>query len=161
MALAAGAFLALVWLALDPGSRTPPEAPVPTPASETDSSTPVTPSEAPEPIGPEPTGPPAPALRIPEGGRLSLEAASLPEGEPLALGLDLGDEARGATPRPVVIVSTDGRRSEAFAVPTAGRGSGVRLELEPGFLAPGRYMLQVTTAEKIPLHFRRYVLEVQ
>jgi hypothetical protein len=61
----------------------------------------------------------------------------------------------------VVIVSLDGRRIETTAAPEAGSGSGLRLELEAEWLRPGSYMIEVTTAEKIPLHLRRYVLEVQ
>lgn len=106
-------------------------------------------------------GPAAPAHRIAEGGRLAIDAASLRDGEALALGLALGDEARGVEPLAVVIVSVDGRRIETTAVPVAGGGSGLRLELDPAWLVPGRYMIEVTTAEKIPLHLRRYVLEVE
>ena len=73
----------------------------------------------------------------------------------------LTDEARGSEPLSVRVVSLDGRRIETTAAPAAGSGSGLRLELEPEWLRPGRYMIEVTTAEKIPLHLRRYVLEVQ
>jgi hypothetical protein len=109
----------------------------------------------------EPSAPPAPAHRIAEGGRISIDAASLRDGEVLALGLALGDEARGSEPLSVRVVSLDGRRIETTAAPAAGSGSGLRLELQPEWLRPGRYMVEVTTAEKIPLHLRRYVLEVE
>ncbi len=121
----------------------------------------VAPSDTPGAPSDEPPGPPAPALRIAESGRISIDAASLREGEVLALGLGLSDEARGSEPLPVRVVSLDGRRIETSAAPAAGSGSGLRLELEPAWLAPGRYMIEVTTAEKIPLHLRRYVLEVR
>ena len=121
----------------------------------------VAPSDEPGAPAPEPSGPPAPALRIAESGRISIDAASLRDGEVLALGLALADEARGSEPLSVRVVSIDGRRIETTAAPAAGSGSGLRLELEPEWLRPGRYMIEVTTAEKIPLHLRRYVLEVQ
>ncbi len=107
-----------------------------------------------------PSGPRAPALRIAESGRISIDAASLPDGEVLALGLALSDEARGSEPLSVRVVSIDGRRIETTAVPAAGSGSGLRLELETEWLRPGRYMIEVTTAEKIPLRLRRYVIEI-
>jgi hypothetical protein len=106
------------------------------------------------------SSPRAPALRIAESGRISIDAASLPDGEVLALGLALADEARGSEPLSVRVVSIDGRRIETTAVPAAGSGSGLRLELETEWLRPGRYMIEVTTAEKIPLHLRRYVIEI-
>jgi hypothetical protein len=120
----------------------------------------VTPPE-PDAPSPAPSGPALPAHRIAEGGRLTIDAESLRDGEVLALGLALADEARGSEPLSVRVVSVDGRRIETTAVPAAGRGSGLRLELDPRWLVPGRYMVEVTTTEKIPLHLRRYVLEVQ
>ena len=104
---------------------------------------------------------PAPALRIAENGRLSIDAASLRDDEVLTLGLALADEARGSEALSVRVVSLDGRRIETTAAPEAGSGSGLRLELEAEWLRLGSYMIEVTTAEKIPLHLRRYVLEVQ
>ncbi|MEE8537949.1 MAG: hypothetical protein V3S71_08050, partial [Acidobacteriota bacterium] len=44
------------------------------------------PPDEPGAPAPEPSGPPAPALRIPESGRISIDAASLRDGEVLALG---------------------------------------------------------------------------
>jgi hypothetical protein len=105
--------------------------------------------------------PSIPSLRIATGGRLSLVLADHPEGEPLALALDLPDEARGDGEHTARIVSVDGRRLDASASPLPGSGSGVRLEIEPGFLAPGRYMIEVDSAEAHPLRIVRYVLEVQ
>ncbi len=107
-----------------------------------------------------PSAPSAPAQRIAEGGRLSVDAASLRDGEVLALGLALSDEARGSEPLPVRIVSVDGRRIETTAVPAEGDGSGLRLELDPEWLEPGRYLIEISTTEKIHLPLRRYVLEV-
>ncbi len=140
-----------VWLAMDLEQQ----------ASVTEIGAAVAPSDEPGAPAPEPSGPPAPALRIAESGRISIEAASLPAGQVLTLVLGLGDEARGSEPLPVRVVSLDGRRIETTAAPAAGSGSGLRLELEPEWLRPGRYMIEVTTAEKIPLHLRRYVLEVR
>ena len=61
-----------------------------------------------------------------------------------------------------MVVSVDGRRDrDDRGARGQASGSGLRLELEPEWLRPGRYMIQVTTAEKTPLHLRRYVIEVQ
>jgi len=152
----AGSALAVavaVWLVLDVGRRAPDAASGDAVVAPT-----IEPSGAPTI---ELSAPAPPAHRIAEGGRISIDAASLRDGEVLALGLALGDEARGSEPLPVRVVSVDGRRIETTAAPAAGSGSGLRLELQPAWLQPGRYMVEVTTAEKTPLHLRRYVLEVQ
>ena len=99
-------------------------------------------------------------MRIAEGGRLSIDATSLREGEVLAIGLGLADEARGEEPVAVRIVSVDGRRLETTAAPARGSGSGLRLEIDPEWLTPGRYLIEISTAEKNHFAVRRYVLEV-
>jgi hypothetical protein len=103
-----------------------------------------------------------PAHRIGEGGRLSIDAAELPREGAFALALDLPDAARGSEPRPVRIVSGDGTRQlELLAAPLAGPGSGVALHLDPAWLIPDRYLIEVTTAEATHFPLRRYVLELR
>lgn len=111
--------------------------------------------------GPPPDEPaPATDYSIDEGGRLSLDASSLPDGESLTFGLALAAEARGDEPLPAVVVSAeDGRRLELLAIPVAESESGLRLEVDADWLKPGRYMVQIKTTEKI-LPLRRYVIEV-
>ncbi len=101
-----------------------------------------------------------PAHRIAASGRLSLEAMALPKQGPLALGLELSDEARGSQPRPVRIIGVDGRVIDTTASLIGGAGTGVRLEIDPEWLRPGRYMIEVKTAEMIHFPMIRYVLEV-
>lgn len=100
-------------------------------------------------------------LRIAEHGRLSLDLDALPDQRPLALVLDLPDQARGEGPRPIRIVSTDGRRIETTAKPLVGTGTGVQLEIDSSFLVRGLYMIEIDTVEKSPLPIRRYVLELK
>jgi len=103
---------------------------------------------------------PAPDYHIEEGGRLSIDAASLRSGDVLTLGLALAGAARGNEPLPVVIASlADGRRLEA-RTSLVDDESGVRLRIDPDWLKPGRYMIQIKTAEHSALPLRRYVLEV-
>jgi hypothetical protein len=157
-----------VWFVVDPGREAPeaesraeaglgapPLGPGPQPAAAT--SAPPTDSSS-DPVGSVPLA--APAVRIAEGGRLSSDATSLRDGEVLALGLGLADEARGEEPLAVRIASVGGRRLETTAAPARGSGSGLRLEIDPEWLTPGRYMIEVTTAEESHFPIRRYVLEV-
>ena len=97
---------------------------------------------------------------MPDKGRLSVTREALRDGAVLALGLELPDEARGAGPRPVKLVDVTGRVLEIAGEPVDGAGTGLRLEIPPEWLEPGRYMIQVQTAEPRPLALRRYVLEV-
>jgi hypothetical protein len=99
--------------------------------------------------------------RIAAHGKLTLEHAALPTEGPLTLDLDLLDEFRGSSERAVRIISTDGRRMDSSASPLPGAGSGVRMEIDPSFLSPGRYMIEIDTVGKHPLQIRRYVLELR
>ena len=112
-----------------------------------------------------PPGEPAAALEtdyhIVEGGRLSVDAASLPKNEVITLGLALPDEAHGGELLPVRIVDVGGRRLEITATPLAGRNGGVRLEIDSDWLTPGRYMIEISTFEETPLALRRYVFELR
>jgi hypothetical protein len=104
----------------------------------------------------------APAHRIAEGGRLSLPVSDLPHNGSFALALDLPDAARGSNARPVRIVSEDGSRTlELDAAPLAGSETGVALLIDPSWLTPDRYLIEVTTAETTHFPLRRYVLEVR
>lgn len=108
-----------------------------------------------------PPGARVPAQRIAEHGRLAVELSALRDGEVLALGLEMPDDARGRGVRPVKVVDVEGRVLETTAAAADGPGTGLRLEIDPDWLRPGRYMIQVETAEKQPLALRRYVLEVR
>ncbi len=100
-------------------------------------------------------------LRIAAQGRLTIDHAALPSEGLLTLDLELADEVRGSGKRAVRVISTDGRRIDTMASPLPGAGSGVRLEIDPGFLTRGRYMIEIDTEDKHPLQIRRYVLELR
>ena len=133
------------------------ELPVEPESPPVDSNT-VASDSSPEPVGPVPPAPPS--HYIAEGGRLSIDAGLLRDGEVIAVGLGLADEARDTAPMAVRVVSVDGRRIETHAAPIPGSGTGLRLELDPEWLTSGRYMIEVHTAEKSHFPLRRYVLEV-
>jgi len=101
----------------------------------------------------------APAQRITDQGRLSVSLEALREGDVYAVGLEMPDASRGEGLATVVVVDVAGRRLETTAAPVEGRDAGLRLEIAPDWLEPGRYMIQVETGE-FPLPIRRYVLEV-
>jgi len=124
----------------------------------------TTPGPASVPAPPTPPAVPgakSPGLRIPAHGRLILDEAALPDQGPLTLALELPDEARGSGPQAVRVISVDGRRIDTTASPLPGAGSGVRLEIDRGFLSAGLYMIEIDTEDDHPLQIRRYVLELR
>jgi hypothetical protein len=101
-----------------------------------------------------------PTVMMAENGRLSVELSTLRDGDIMAIGLGMPDEARGEGPRPVRVVDIAGRAIDAEAWPIDGAGTGLRLEIDPDWLRPGRYMIQVQTAEQRHMALRRYVVEL-
>ena len=92
---------------------------------------------------------------------MTLDATALPDAGSLTLNLELSDEARGSATQTVRVISVDGRRMDTTASSLPGAGSGVRLEIDSGFLSPGRYMIEIDTEDPHPLQIRRYVLEIR
>jgi hypothetical protein len=125
-----------------------------------------TPRAAPAQAPSAPTPAPQPAtsdeLRVASGETVAIEASTLQPGRPVVLHLVLGEPSRTDEPRPVRILDAeDGTRNlEAKAVLEDGR-SEARFEIDPAFLHPGRYIVEVKTTEAAVLPLRRYVLEVR
>ncbi len=99
--------------------------------------------------------------RIAAGGRLAIDRADLENEAALAVDLELADDARGTGERTVRVVSTDGRRIDLTATPLPGTGTGVHLNIDAGFLTPGRYLVEIDTVDDHPLKIRRYVVEIR
>ncbi|HXK24756.1 MAG TPA: hypothetical protein VMS55_18945 [Myxococcota bacterium] len=101
-------------------------------------------------------------LRVASGQTIAIEASTLEPGRPVVLHLVLGEPSRSDDPRPVRILDAeDGSRNlEAKAVLEDGR-SEARFEIDPTFLHPGRYIVEVKTTEASFFPLRRYVLEVR
>ncbi|MGH0031175.1 MAG: hypothetical protein ACQGVC_15375 [Myxococcota bacterium] len=117
---------------------------------------------APERVEIEVDGGTASAFRIEEQGRLTIEAADLPEDAPLELVLELPADARGSGDHTARVVSERGERIDVTASPLPDADTGLRLAIEPGFLQPGRrYMIEVDIEGNHPLSIRRYVVEVR
>ena len=64
-------------------------------------------------------------------------------------------------PRPVRLIGPDGRVLETVgALDTDDRRS-ARVEIDPAFLRPGRYVVEMKTTERSHFPLRRYALEVR
>ena len=147
-----------VWLARGPGPGGPARVePTPSAISNRADSSLEPPRKG---AGESEPGVRAPAHFIAAGERLRVRREDLREGDDLVIGLAMPDDARGSDPLPLKVVDTSGRVFAGVGLPIDGAGNGLRLEIDPEWLAPGRYMIQVETVEKAPLALRRYVLDV-
>lgn len=111
--------------------------------------------------GAAPAAPAAGELRVEPGGTLVLEAAKLEPGRPVVLHLGLGEPSRSDEPRPVHIVAADGSRGLEGQGRLGSERLDARFEVDPAFLLPGRYMVEVKTTEQSHFPLRRYVIEVR
>lgn len=145
--VALAVYTALSGRAPEPAGVAPAPA-APAPAAEQRADVPVVPAER------------ADEQAIASGQTLALDAASLQPGRPVRLRLDLEVPSRTDDPRPVRVLATDGRIFEVQARLGAERKE-VSFELDPAFLKPGRYVVEVKTSELSHLPLRRYVIEVR
>ena len=97
--------------------------------------------------------------RIESGQTIGIESAALPSEGVLLLELRLPADSVGEEP-PVRVISPDGRLIETVGETGAEPGS-VGLPLDPSWLRPGRYVIEVTTLERSHFPLRRYALEVR
>ena len=146
-------FATAVWLS--PGRGRAPAPPAPTGSAAT----------AP---GGAPAGAPAAAgdrspyrdLRIESSGTVEIAAAELVPGRPVVLHLVLGEPSKTDEPRPVRILAFDGARQFEGQGSLDSDRSEASFSVDPSFLAPGRYVVEVKTTELTHFPLRRYVVEV-
>ena len=132
---------------------------------------------APAPQGPAPIAAPeaapafpAPATRPPEpvaspsvapSQTLELERASFPASGPVRVNLELPEISADAEPRPVRMVSQpDHRILELPGALDSGR-TAATIEVDPAYLQPGTYLVEMQTTERSHFPFRRYVIVVR
>ena len=96
------------------------------------------------------------------GETMSVAMQDLPTERPLALNLLLPAALPSADVLPVRIVAMDGSRELKLpdAVVANDRGK-VQVQIESGWLSPGRYRIEIETTEPSHLALRRYPLEIR
>ncbi len=98
---------------------------------------------------------------IAQGERLFLDSAELSEAASLHVTLEFPDVWRGETPRPVRVVSGDGRAIDVIAAREIDGEQLFALEIDSSALTPGPYLIEIKSAERSPLQLRRFVFEVR
>ena len=96
------------------------------------------------------------------GETMSVAVKDLPTERPLALNLLLPAALPSADVLPARIVAMDGSRELKLpdAVVANDRGK-VQVQIESGWLSPGRYRIEIKTTEPSHLALRRYLLEIR
>lgn len=103
-----------------------------------------------------------PNVTVQSKGRTRVTLEQLREGGTLVLGLAMPDDARGEGGVSGTIVSVEREESRPLeGTPIAGADTGVRVQIDPDWMQPGLYMIQVKTHDGSHLPIRRYVLEVE
>jgi hypothetical protein len=117
-----------------------------------------------EPPGPPPArvvdAPQAAEIAIASGGTIEIDSRSLEPGRPVVVRLDLGVPSTTDEPRPVRLIGPGGFVRHGEGALGEGRGS-ARYEIDPAWLTPGRYVIEVKTTELSHFPLRRYAVEVK
>ncbi len=155
LAFVAGMLLAIgVGYALRPnaGGEAPPAAPAP----------PTEPTLAPPaPPSPPAASSPGSSRPIEPGGTLQLERAAFPASGPVRVSLELPEMSASSEPRPVRLVSQpDHRVLEVSGTLESGR-TAAAIEVDPGYLEPGTYLVELQTTERSHFPLRRYFIVVR
>jgi hypothetical protein len=133
----------------EPAPVAPPGVPAPAPGEPA-------PAAAPVPA-------PAAAARPPvarAGGTLVLERSSFPASGPVRVTLDLPEASADGDPRPVRMISQDERTLEIHGALESDR-TAATIEVDPGYLQPGTYLVEVKTTERGAMPLRRYFIIVR
>jgi len=105
-------------------------------------------------IGPE-------DLTIFSGETLEISADALPAGRAVALNLQLAEPSANSEPLAGRILS-EGRVPLDLSAAIRGEDRRTaRVEIEAGWLSPGRYVIEVQTTERTHFPLRRYALEIR
>jgi len=94
------------------------------------------------------------------GETTSISAHDLPTEDPLVLNLLLPAALPSADALPARIVAMDGSRELKLSDAVVA-GDRVRVQIESGWLSPGRYRIEIETTEQSQLALRHYPLEVR
>jgi hypothetical protein len=98
---------------------------------------------------------------IASGATLTVDRAGLPSGRPLVLALELGVPSADLEPRPVRVIAPDGRLLETSGPVDPEDRLTTSLSIDPDWLTPGRYIVEVKTTERAHFPLRRYAIEVK
>jgi hypothetical protein len=94
-------------------------------------------------------------------GTLQMTRADFPNSGPVIVSLDLGEPSADESPRLVRMFSVTDQRGILTEVQLDSTRSVGTLQLDPNFLQPGEYFVEVQTTERSAFPLRRYVIVVR
>jgi hypothetical protein len=130
----------------------PPELEAPAPTSDAE------PEARSERVEQEATSPETP---LPPNGRLVLDATPLADGRPLTVHFALPEPSRDGEPRPVRLISQPDHRILELDGALSEDRTTAAVEIDPTYLRPGVYLVEVRTTELSHFPLRRYGIVVR
>jgi hypothetical protein len=90
-----------------------------------------------------------------------IETGTLPVGRPLVVELVLAVPSTNAEPLRAQLRDTTGRAFALLAAVEQGERMSARIEIEPSWLRPGSYLVELRTTERSHFPIRRYPFAVR
>ena len=116
---------------------------------------------------PAPTDRPAPVTEtssehpLPPTGTLELARADFHGDAPVRIWLGLAEPSADAQPRLVRMFSYADQRGTELQAKLDATRKAAAIEIDPAWLTPGTYLVEITTTERGPFPIRRYKLVVR
>jgi hypothetical protein len=116
---------------------------------------------------PAPTDRPAPVTETSSehpllpAGTLELARAKFPSDRPVRIWLGLAEPSTDSQPRPVRMFSYTDQRGAQLQGQLDATRTAAAIELDPAWLVPGTYFVEIQTTERGPFPIRRYKLVVR
>lgn len=102
-----------------------------------------------------------PAAPIPPFGQITLDRRDFPGSHPIRVSLALAEPSADANPVPAQVFSMADRRKLEMGARLDEARTIASIEIEPDWLQPGTYLVQLRTTERTVLPLRRYVIVVR
>lgn len=110
-----------------------------------------------------PSPPAAPTTRhsVAPSGKLELERSAFPTSGPVRVSLELPEMSTDAEPRPVRLISQPDHRILELPGALESDRRAATIEVDPGYLQPGTYLVEIQTTERGAFPLRRYFIVVR
>ncbi len=103
----------------------------------------------------------SPETPLPPTGRLVIDPEQLEAGLPLTVHLGLPEPSRNEEPRPVRLISQPDNRILELEGRLSGDRTSAAIAIDPAYLTPGVYLVEVRTTERSHFPLRRYGIVVR
>ena len=95
------------------------------------------------------------------GSEVGVLLEELPRDRPARFAVFIPVPSTDSEPRPVRLIASDSRTLKVWAPMVGAERMHATFEVHPGWLEPGRYIVEVKTTERTHFPLRRYVFNVR